>query len=102
MRALKGSGGDTPRHGRLRSAFLIGQVAMSVLLLIVAGLAVRSVRNAQSIDPGFDSAGVVTGTARLRDARLLQRRASEFLRSLVERLEAAPGIAAATTWTSSR
>ena len=70
VNALKGIGADTPRHGRLRSAFLIGQVAMSVLLLVIAGLAIRSVRNARGLDVGFESAGVVDridgpGNARL-------------------------------------
>jgi predicted permease len=93
--ALKGAGGDTPRHGRLRSAFLIGQVALSVLLLIVAGLAVRSVRNAHDIDVGFESAGVMTGTVDFETRGYSSARAGEFLRSLVERLESRPGIAAA-------
>jgi predicted permease len=94
--ALKGSGGDTPRHGRLRSSFLIGQVALSVLLLVVAGLAVRSVGKAQAIDIGFESAGVVTGTVDFETRGYSAERATQTLRSLLERLEAAPGIAAAT------
>ena len=93
--ALKGMAGDTPRHGRLRSAFLIGQVALSVLLLIVAGLAVRSVRNAHDIDVGFESAGVMTGTVDFETRGYSRARATEFLRSLVDRLESTPGIAAA-------
>jgi len=95
--ALKGGGGDTPRHGRLRSAFLIGQVALSVVLLIVAGLAVRSVRNAHSIDLGFESAAVVTGTVDFETRGYTAERAGRFLRALVERLESTPGIAAATS-----
>jgi len=93
---LKGAGGDTPRHGRLRSAFLIGQVALSVLLLVVAGLAIRSVRNAQAIDTGFDAAGVMTGSVDLETRGYSTERANQFLRSLVERLESAPGIVAAS------
>ena len=95
--ALKGGGGDTPRHGRLRSAFLIGQVALSVVLLIVAGLAVRSVRSAQGIDIGFESAGVMTGTIDFETRGYTPERAGLFLRSLEERLESTPGIAAATS-----
>jgi predicted permease len=95
VRALKGSGSDTPRHGRLRSVFLIGQVAMSVLLLVVAGLAIRSVRGAQSIDTGLDSRGVITGSVDLDTRGYSPERATSFLRSLVERLESAPGVVAA-------
>jgi predicted permease len=94
--ALKGIGGDTPRHGRMRSAFLIGQVAMSVLLLVVAGLAIRSVRGAQAIDIGFDAAGVMAGSVDLETRGYSPERAAEFLRALVERLESAPGIVAAS------
>jgi predicted permease len=97
VRALKGPGADTPRHGRLRSAFLIGQVAMSVLLLVVAGLAIRSVRSAQAIDTGFTSAGVIAGSVDFQTRGYSPERAAQFLRSLVERLEAAPGIVAAST-----
>lgn len=95
VRALKGSGADMPRHGRLRSAFLIGQVAMSVLLLVVAGLAIRSVRSAQAIDTGFDSAGVIAGSVDLETRGYSEERGRQFVRSLIERLESAPGITAA-------
>ena len=96
VRSLKGAGGDTPRHGRLRSAFLIGQVAMSVLLLVVAGLAVRSVRSAHAIDTGFVSAGVMAGTVDLETRGYSPEQGSRFLQLLIERLESAPGIAAAS------
>ena len=93
---LKGIGGGTPRHGRLRSAFLIGQVAMSVLLLVVAGLAIRSVSHAQGIDLGFEPAGVTSGTIDFETRGYDGARATQVLRSLVERLESTAGIAAAT------
>jgi predicted permease len=95
VRALKGVGADTPRHGRLRSAFLIGQVAMSVLLLVVAGLAIRSVRSAQAIDTGFESARVIAGSVDLETRGYSEERGRQFVRSLAERLESAPGIVAA-------
>jgi predicted permease len=93
--ALKGIGADTPRHGRLRSTFLIGQVALSVLLLVVAGLAIRSVRNARGLDIGFTSAGVVSGAVDLETRGYSPESAAQFVRTIVERLESAPGISAA-------
>lgn len=92
VHALKGVGGDGPRHGRLRSAFLVAQVSMSVLLLVIAGLFVRSFRNAQSIDPGFDAGHVLTASIDLETRGYLDARGRVFLHSLVERLEAAPGV----------
>jgi putative ABC transport system permease protein len=60
--ALKESGGrSTPGAGRqrLRSGLLIAQVGVSFVLLIVAGLMLRSLMNLQSVDPGFDPENVL-------------------------------------------
>jgi putative ABC transport system permease protein len=48
------------RRKRIQGALVVAQVALSVLLLIFAGLMVRSVQNAERIDPGFDPDGLVT------------------------------------------
>ena len=93
--ALKRAGGDGPRQGRLRAAFLVAQVAMSVLLLIVAGLFIRGFRNARSIDPGFETAHVLTASIDLETRGYTQPRGDAFIRALTERLEASPGITAA-------
>ena len=50
------SGGGGRVRGRLRQALVAGQVAVSVVLLIAAGLFVRSLDAARSIDPGFGRA----------------------------------------------
>ena len=85
-----------PRDSRLRSTFLIAQVAMSVLLLVVAGLFIRSAKNASSIDPGFDPTNVVVGSLDLETRGYSEARGQEFLRTLHERLNDAGGLAAAT------
>jgi predicted permease len=95
VRVLKGAGSGAPRHGRLRSVFLVAQVSMSVLLLIVAGLAVRSVRNAHSIDTGFDTGRVLSASIDLETGGYSAARGREFIRSLTERLDAAPGVESA-------
>src|SRR5208283_2828003 len=46
------SGG--PRKLRLSSALVVAQISLSLLLLICAGLFIRSLQNAQRLDPGFD------------------------------------------------
>ena len=74
--ALKGAGGEGPRHGRLRAAFLVAQVAMSVLLLVVAGLFIRSFQHAQSIDTGFDVSNVLTASLDLETRGYTRRRAA--------------------------
>jgi putative ABC transport system permease protein len=93
--ALKGMTGDGRHHSRLRSAFLVAQVSMSVLLLIVAGLFIRGFRNAQSIDLGFDIHGVMTASLDLETRGYSAVRGREFIRSLTDRLNRAPGVASA-------
>ena len=50
-----GAANASGRRGRLRGALVVTQVALSLLLLICAGLFLRSLRNATSINPGFDA-----------------------------------------------
>ena len=95
VRAVKGAGGESPRHNRLRSAFLVAQVSLSVLLLVAAGLSIRSFRNAQSIDRGFDAAGILTASIDLETRGYSTARGRDFVRSLSDRLGAAPGIVSA-------
>jgi predicted permease len=95
VRALKGIGADGPKHGRLRSAFLVSQVALSVLLLVAAGLFIRSFRHAQSLDVGFDVRNVITASVDLETRGYSESRGLDFVRRLIERLEASPGIVAA-------
>jgi predicted permease len=92
---LRGIGADGPRHGRLRAAFLVAQVSMSVLLLVIAGLFIRGFRNAQSIDIGFETAHVLTASVDLETRGYSRARGVEFMRSLTDRLEATPGIVSA-------
>ena len=93
VRATKGIDGRG-RH-RLRSAFLVAQMSMSVLLLIAAGLFIGSFRQAQSIDVGFDAAQVVTASINLETRGYSAARGRELIRSLSQRLETTPGILAA-------
>jgi len=54
----QGTAGPTGRH--LRGALVVAEVALAVMLLIGAGLMLRSVRALQRIDLGFDPTGVLT------------------------------------------
>jgi predicted permease len=71
---------------------MVAQVALSVLLLVAAGLFVRSLRHARSIDPGFDAAGVLTASVDLETHGYSESRGRALIQSLTRRLETAPGI----------
>ena len=91
-RALKDEGGSqSPRRLRLRSALVIGQVALSLALLVAAGLLVRSESNIHH-GANFDPRQIVT--LRLRPALLNYNpeKAQAFTREVVRRLEGAPGV----------
>jgi predicted permease len=94
VEALKGIG-SSPKHTRLRSAFLVAQVSMSVLLLIVAALFIRSFRSAQSIDRGLSVANVLTASVDLETRGYSAARGREFIKAIAERLRTAPGVLSA-------
>lgn len=81
-------------HVRLRKVLAAAQVGLSCLLLIGAGLFLRTLEYLQSVDLGFDTQNILTFTARpatvYDDARKLQ-----VFRSLVEGLTSVPGVKAA-------
>ena len=95
--ALKeGSRGGGGGRGRVRSALVVAEVALSLLLLAGAGLLVKSFARLQSVDPGFDPSGVLTMRVSLPSARYKEpARKAEFYAALTERLKSLPGVEAA-------
>ena len=80
-----------PSRMRLRRAFVVGQVALSLVLVIVGGLFVRGLLRAGAADPGFDARGVDLVTldlTRAADPSGLD----PTLRQVVERVTAIPGM----------
>lgn len=84
------------RRSRLRSTLVVGQVAVSLILLIGSGLFIRSLLNARSIDPGFDHENVlgVSLAFSLHDYDDASGRA--FYRGLLERVRVLPGVESAS------
>jgi predicted permease len=82
------------RSHRLRSALVTAEVALALVVLIGAGLFVRTYRNLNSIDPGFDRNGVVAANFPIASGGYSIDELQRFCVRLRERLETASGIAA--------
>jgi macrolide transport system ATP-binding/permease protein len=76
---------------RLRNLLVIGQVAVSLVLLIGAGLLVRGLQQAQSTDLGFDQKNLIVVSMDLTTQGYDEARATSFQTLLSERLKALPG-----------
>jgi putative ABC transport system permease protein len=82
--------------GRLRNALVVVEVAMSLLLLVGAGLTVRSFQNLSRVNLGFDPHNVLTFQLSLQGEKYRDRTARrEFFQQLLARLEEQPGVVAA-------
>jgi putative ABC transport system permease protein len=94
--ALKEGLGATVRRSRLRSAFVAGQIALCTLLLVSAGLLVRSVQSALAIDPGMDARGVVVAAVDIGPHGYDEARGRLFFQQLRDQLAARPEVEAVT------
>jgi predicted permease len=82
--------------GWLRRAVVIGEVALGVILLVSAGLLVRTFVHLRTLDPGFDPSDVVTATISLQDARYQDAAQVDRLFSdTLERIRRTPGVQSA-------
>jgi putative ABC transport system permease protein len=94
---LHGSGRSTTAGGhRFRKALVVAQVGGSLMLLIIAGLFVRSLLNVQRSDLGFDPEHVLNITLDPRLAGYSQSQGYEFVDSLLERIRAVSGLQSAS------
>lgn len=93
--ALKNEAESGGRSGRLRRGFVAAQVALSLLLAVAAGLFLRSLGEAAEIDAGFEPSGVLTTSFDLALDGYGETEGRRFVEALLERLDAAPGVASA-------
>ncbi|WP_338873277.1 ABC transporter permease [Myxococcus stipitatus] len=89
-------GTESRRSGRLRSGLVVGQVALALVLLVGAGLVMKSLLALRDVDEGFTPEGVLTGRIALPAARYSEpARKLAFQRDLLERLKGLPGVESA-------
>jgi predicted permease len=89
------------RTGRLRNALVIGQVALSLVSLVVAGLFLRNVQQAFTVDLGYDPKPIAVLSANPGQVGYDQPRAEQFYRAVRERVSLVPGIAS-VSWAASQ
>jgi len=88
----EGAGG---RH-RMLGVFVVSQVAIAMVLLVGAGLLVRSMGRLRAVDPGFDARGLLTMRVFLPEARYADpAQINGFFDAVLPRLAALPGVTAA-------
>src|SRR5207248_5548162 len=100
--ATRGASGGV-RSQRVRSGLVVVEVSLAVVLLVGAGLLIRTVRNLAALDPGFDPGSVLTIHASIPGAQVAQGSAPSSparpvveSRTLLERIRSVPGVVAAS------
>lgn len=99
MQALREGGRSLAAvHGkRLRNAFAVAEIALSLILLAGAGLLIRSFSRLMNVEPGFDPANMLMMRVSLPTSKYAQDVQSiQFFQQLLERVRAVPGVRAAT------
>lgn len=92
----EGRGNTTSRGQRVLNWFVVGQVALSLMLLVGSGLMIRSLMRLQSVDPGFDPKNVLTASISLPRARYSNSQQKiDFFQQLLTRTRQLPGVRSA-------
>jgi macrolide transport system ATP-binding/permease protein len=81
---------------RLRLALLVGEIALSVVLLTGASLCVRSLLHASSINPGFDTHNIALATLNAGSLGYSAEQANDFYDRYLERIRRVPGVTSAS------
>jgi len=89
------SGTETPARGRLRSALVVTEMALAMVLLVGAGLLLRSLVGLGRVDPGFAKDHVMTFGLDL-PGRYGQPQRVAFYRNLLEQIRATSGVRSAS------
>ncbi len=88
-----GHGTAAPRHQRFRAALIVGEVAISLVLLVAACLLVRTFTGLRRVDPGFNADSVLTLTVSLPEYRYADARAQQrFFEQALDKVSAVAGV----------
>jgi predicted permease len=94
--ALKDGGGQSGRgiqHARMQSLLVTGEIALALVLLIGAGLLIRTSLALRGVNPGFDPHNVLTMQMSVSEARFVTGAGmDDFIRESLQRIDALPGV----------
>lgn len=96
--ALKEGGRSSPvgfRHNRFRSLLVVSEVALSLVLLIGAGLMIRSFVTLLNVDPGLNAQNVLTLDIGLPRTKYTGPQQIAFFQQVISRMQALPGVQSA-------
>lgn len=93
-----GRGSSGAHHQRTQSIFVVAQLALAIVLLIGAGLTIRSLAHVWRVDPGFDPHNILTFNLTLPPsvAQQTPSRIREYIRRLPDDIAKIPGVQAVT------
>jgi predicted permease len=94
LRLRDDSAGRGHRRTFWGGALIVGQLALSLVLLVAAGLFIRALGRGERVDPGFEIAGVTTASLEPEAWGYTEPRARAFYRTLAGRVAAVPGVVA--------
>ena len=87
------SRGNSAHDGRVRNLLVVSEVALALMLLIGAGLLVRSLSGLRAVDPGFDPRNVLTATIDIPEAKYATpQQRNQFFDRVVQSIRALPGV----------
>jgi len=95
-----GSVSSSASNQLMLSGLVVAQIALSLTLMITAGLFMRTLRNTSAADPGFDRSHVLLASVDLESAGYSWAGAKTFERNLLLKLQTLPGVesAAVSDW----
>jgi len=96
--ALKDTGRSSAGHSRslVGKSLVVAQVTLSMLLLIGAGLFLRTLRNLQHVDPGFNTQNLLLFRVDPRLSGYAGERLAQLYQRMLDRIEAVPGVRSVT------
>src|SRR5262249_39139938 len=86
------SGTSSWMHTRARSILVVAEMALALVALVGAGLFVQSLRQAQSIDLGFENKKLFVMAFNLGAQNIEQGHAEQFYANAIQRAKASPGV----------